>query len=58
MFARTLTIGRRTGTYPGMPATRTFNVVIVKTGAPVPFEGAAAAGRAVKYTGAEVKATF
>jgi len=55
---RTLTIGRRTGTYPGMPATRTFNVVIVKTGAPVPFEGAAAAGRAVKYAGAEVKATF
>lgn len=27
--AKTLTIGARTGSYPGMPATRTFNVVFV-----------------------------
>ena len=27
--AKTLTIGARTGSYTGMPATRTFNVVFV-----------------------------
>lgn len=56
--AGTLTIGRRTGSFAGMPAARTFNVVMVKAGAPVPYQGAGAAGRTIRYSGNEVRLTF
>jgi alpha-D-xyloside xylohydrolase len=55
---KTLTIGRRAGSYPGMPAARTFNVVMVKAGAPVAYQGAGAAGRDVKYGGVVVNVKF
>ncbi|MEO8483864.1 MAG: TIM-barrel domain-containing protein [Acidobacteriota bacterium] len=55
---KVLTIGRRTGTFPGMPTARTFNVVVVKAGAPVAYQGAAAAGRGVKYSGLAVNVRF
>jgi len=49
----TLTIGARTGKYPGMPENRTFKVRWIKAGAKAPAELDAAADATVEYTGAE-----
>ena len=49
---RTLTIGTRTGSYPGMPASRTFTVVLVTPQAPAGY--GATGGNAIAYTGAAI----
>jgi len=55
---RTLTLGARAGSFPGMPASRTFNVVLVTPSTPAGYAGAGAAGRPVRYTGQAVRAVF
>jgi alpha-D-xyloside xylohydrolase len=49
--SKTLTIGTREGSYPGMLATRTFRVVLVTPESPSPFLGDAASARTVTYDG-------
>src|SRR5262249_48209723 len=55
---RTLTIGARAGTFPGMPASRTFNVVVVSPQAATGYRGGAVQGRVVPYTGRSVSTVF
>jgi alpha-D-xyloside xylohydrolase len=50
----TLTIGERSGSYPGMPEERTFNVRWIKDGAKAPSDLDAKADATVSYKGAEV----
>ena len=54
---RTLTLGAREGSFAGMPARHTFNVVIVSAGHGVGPD-AAAPDKVVEYAGAEAKASF
>jgi alpha-D-xyloside xylohydrolase len=56
--ARTLTIGRRAGAYPGMPAERTFEVVRVAPGKPAGFPFAAQPDRTVRYRGETTAVSF
>ena len=56
--ARTLRIGARQGSYPGMPTGHRFNVVIVSPGHGVGGEATASADRTIPYTGAAVEARF
>ena len=49
----TLTIGERTGEFPGMLKDRTFNVVKVAKNKAVPYNPAAKGGVTVKYNGTE-----
>jgi alpha-D-xyloside xylohydrolase len=51
----TLTIGKREGSFPGMLASRTFEVVLVAKGKPVGFSFEPKADRTVRYDGAEVE---
>jgi alpha-D-xyloside xylohydrolase len=51
---RTLTIGKREGTFPGMLAMRTFQVVLVTAGKAVAFSFTPTADKTVPYTGEEV----
>jgi alpha-D-xyloside xylohydrolase len=53
--ARTLTIGRREGSYPGMPNERTFEVVLVSKEKPVGFSFASKADKSLRYDGAPVE---
>jgi alpha-D-xyloside xylohydrolase len=55
---RTLTIGQRIGSFPGMISTRTFNVVIVSGTARVGYAGTGVNGRSVSYNGSAVRVTF
>jgi alpha-D-xyloside xylohydrolase len=48
---RTLTIGERTGSYTGMPLTRTFNIVFVGQGHGVGADVIATADRVINYDG-------
>ena len=50
----TLTIGARSGSYPGIAASRTFSVVLVSPQNAVPY-GASAHADAVSYSGMEVR---
>jgi alpha-D-xyloside xylohydrolase len=50
----TLTIGARSGSYPGMAAQRTFKVRWIKSGGKPPADLDAAADATVEYKGAEV----
>ena len=50
----TLTIGARSGSYPGMPEKRTFKVRWIKAGGKAPAELDAAADASVEYKGAEI----
>jgi alpha-D-xyloside xylohydrolase len=50
----TLTIGARSGKYPGMPETRTFRVRWIKAGSEAPADLDAAPDAAVEYNGAEI----
>jgi alpha-D-xyloside xylohydrolase len=50
---RTLTIGARTGRYPGMPAGRTFTVVLITPQTPIGY--GAAGGTPISYTGSEIR---
>jgi alpha-D-xyloside xylohydrolase len=49
---RTLTLGARSGSYPGMAATRTFTVIVVSPQSPIGY--GAAANNPIAYTGAAV----
>lgn len=53
--SETLTIGRRAGSFPGMLAERTFDVVLVTPEAPVGFSFAPRPRRSVAYAGQEVE---
>ncbi|HVS54607.1 MAG TPA: TIM-barrel domain-containing protein [Opitutaceae bacterium] len=55
---RTLTIGARTGTFPGMLAERTFEVVLVSAAKPVGFSFASKPDRTVRYRGERLTLTF
>ena len=55
--SRTLTLGARTGSFPGMLAQRTFTVVVIDPDHPKAFDPEAA-GQAVTYDGSEQKITF
>jgi len=50
----TLTIGARSGSYPGMPASRTFKVRWIKAGGKAPADLDAAADSSVEYSGTEI----
>jgi alpha-D-xyloside xylohydrolase len=52
--ARTLTLGAREGTFPGMVEKHTFNVIVVGAGKGVGIGDGAAQGRAVSYAGDQV----
>ena len=54
----TLTIGARSGKYPGMPETRTFKVRWIKAGGKAPADLDAAADASVEYSGAEATVTM
>lgn len=49
--SRTLTIGKREGTFPGMLGRRTFQVVSIRRDRPVPFSFTPRPDRTVVYTG-------
>jgi alpha-D-xyloside xylohydrolase len=55
---RTLTVGRRNGSFKGMLTDRTFNVVLVSPATPVGYSSSASAARAVAYRGAPVATKF
>jgi len=52
--AKTLTIGERKGSFPGMLAQRTFRVVWVSAAKPTPYDPDAAPTKTVAYSGAAV----
>jgi alpha-D-xyloside xylohydrolase len=56
--ARTLTFGDRQGSYPGMAAGHTFNVVIVAVGHGVGGDVTAAPDKTVQYSGARIETKF
>ena len=53
----TLTLGARTGSYPGMPQHRTFRVVLVSEGHGAGAQIAATADREIAYDGQSVRVT-
>ncbi|HKV39269.1 MAG TPA: TIM-barrel domain-containing protein [Blastocatellia bacterium] len=53
--SRTLTIGKRNGSFPGMLTARTFNVVLISKAKPAGFSFTPPAGRTVRYSGAAVQ---
>lgn len=55
---RTLTVGARQGSYKGMAAKHTFNVVIVTAGHGVGGDATAAPDKTVVYSGEKTVATF
>lgn len=55
---KTLTIGERAGSFPGMLAKRTFRIVWITGNKPVPFDADAKPDQVIKYTGKTVKATL
>jgi alpha-D-xyloside xylohydrolase len=52
---RTLTLGRRRGSFPGMPASREVRVVFVSRGAPIGHAPAPPAAKVVRYAGQRVE---
>ena len=56
--ARTLTIGARIGSFPGMLAERTFRIVLVTPASASGYDKASADGRTVHYTGEAVAVRF
>jgi alpha-D-xyloside xylohydrolase len=50
-----LTIGARSGSYPGMPTSRTFNIVFVGDGHGVGVDVTSTADQSVQYDGSQVK---
>ena len=51
---RTLTIGKREGSFAGMLATRTFKAMVVTAAKAVPFSFAPPAGKSIPYVGQAV----
>ena len=56
--ARTLTVGRRAGSFSGMVTSRTFNVVLVSPGTPSGYRPSAPNSRPVSYRGETVAIKF
>ena len=56
--SRTLTLGARQGSYPGMSQDHSFNVVIVAAGHGVGPDVTAAPDKAIHYTGSRVETKF
>jgi len=56
--ARTLTIGGRVGTFPGMRVSRRFTVVLVAPDRSVGYAGMQSGQRVVRYTGQSVRVVF
>jgi alpha-D-xyloside xylohydrolase len=56
--AKTLTIGKREGSFPGMLAKRTFKVVLISPSKPVGFTFEPRADQTVRYRGAKVELAF
>ena len=54
----TLTIGAREGSYPGMLASRTFEIVLVSADKPAPFSFTPTADKSVTYDGSAVSVTL
>jgi alpha-D-xyloside xylohydrolase len=52
---RTLTLGKRTGSYDGMLKDRTFQVVLVSKAHPAAFAATTAPSKSVRYTGGELR---
>jgi alpha-D-xyloside xylohydrolase len=52
--SKTLTVGRREGSFPGMLARRTFEIVLVSKGRPAGFSFTPRTDRTVSYTGEAV----
>ena len=55
--ARTLEIGRRAGSFPGMAVNRTFNVIVISPASPAGYSPSAI-GKRVAYSGAQVRVNF
>jgi alpha-D-xyloside xylohydrolase len=55
---RTLTLGARQGRYPGMSATHTFNVVIVRAGHGTGGDASETPDRKIAYSGAKLEERF
>ena len=55
-MAGALSIGARTGSYPGMPAAREFRVVFVSRDKPVGHSATPAVAATLRYEGAPVSA--
>jgi alpha-D-xyloside xylohydrolase len=53
-----LTIGAREGSYPGMAAGHTFNVVIVAAGHGAGAEPTQTPDKSIQFTGAKIEAKF
>jgi alpha-D-xyloside xylohydrolase len=51
---QTLTIGKRQGSFPGMPKQRTFDVVLVSKAKPVGFSFTPKADKTLRYAGTAV----
>ena len=56
--ARTLTIGKRAGKFPGMLTKRTFNIVLVSKDKPVGYSPTPTPEKTVSYLGKAVKVQF
>jgi alpha-D-xyloside xylohydrolase len=56
--AKTLTIGSRKGSYPGMLRQRTFNIVLVSKDKPVGFSFTPTPDQTVSYVGKSIKITL
>jgi alpha-D-xyloside xylohydrolase len=56
--ARTVTIGARVGSYPGMAAGHTFNVVIVGAGHGIGADATGTPDKVIHYAGAKTEARF
>jgi len=56
--SRTLTIGKRQGTFPGMLGRRTFQVVLVSAGRAVPFSFTPKADKTIAYSGEATTVRF
>lgn len=52
---RTLLVGKREGTFPGMQKARTFEIVVVSKGKPVGFSFSPKAEKSVRYEGAAIE---
>jgi alpha-D-xyloside xylohydrolase len=55
---RTLSLGDRQGSYPGMTSDHTFNVVIVSSGHGVGPDATATPDKAIHYTGSKTSSNF
>ncbi|NJK85935.1 MAG: DUF5110 domain-containing protein [Bacteroidales bacterium] len=54
MLKKKLTIGKRTGSFNGMPENRTFSVVVVNSGKATGVEIAPNPDKTISYSGEEI----